>query len=63
MRLSMDDHDFSRDPAWAEVIAVIETHSGHELRALHGQSVNLEEKIWVKVIAWDNIEVCMTLCI
>lgn len=56
VRLPMDLHS-TQDSAWAQLVTAIEAQSGQEHHAICGQSVNLDEKLWLGIISWESTEV------
>ena len=56
IRLRADPH-YPRDSAWKLLIASIETHSGHAHPSVCGHSVNVEEELWLGIVAWDSLAV------
>ena len=56
VRLPMDIHS-SQDSAWAQLVTAIEEQSSQEHQAICGQSVNLDEMLWLGIISWESTEV------
>jgi hypothetical protein len=51
------DSNYPRDSVWEQLIATIETHSGHAHPSIFGHSVNLEAGLWLGILTWDSEEV------
>jgi hypothetical protein len=51
------DPNYPRDSVWEQLIAAIETHSGHAHPSIFGHSVNLEPRLWLGIVTWDSHEV------
>ncbi len=47
----------SAEKAWDNLVALIEQHVDAPMRAIRGQSLNLDEEVFLGVLGWDSVKV------